>query len=181
MSPPQLSNKKGNIHKNKKNTFNKREYYNQKLKSTYGTQNAGHGLDDHQKKKIMRQFERLKKKELKKEATQMTEGGVDNVEAGMDSTLTSEEQSPFTQPVQKKKKGSMQRARASYHLQIEKKKEKEEHYQNKKREIEEANKIYKEKRLQRFKKLSKKTNKGQPVMSGRIELMLEQLESEMKE
>ncbi|KAK3881980.1 hypothetical protein Pcinc_013613 [Petrolisthes cinctipes] len=161
--------------------FNKREYYNQKLKSTYGSQNTGHGLDDHQKKKIMRQFERLKKKELKKEAAQTTQGSGDNVEPCVDSASPSDEHSPFTQPVQKKKKWSMQRARASYHLQIEKKKEREEHYQNKKREIEEANKKYKEKRLQRFKKLSKKTNKGQPVMSGRIELMLEQLENEMKE
>ncbi|XP_069161186.1 trichohyalin-like [Procambarus clarkii] len=49
----------------------------------------------------------------------------------------------------------------------------------KKKEIEEAKRKHKEKRLQRYKKLNQKTKKGQPVMSSRIELMLEQLQGEV--
>lgn len=43
-------------------------------------------------------------------------------------------------------------------------------------EAEAAKKKYKEKRLHRFKKLHQKTKKGQPVMRGKIELMLEALQ-----
>ncbi|MPC82491.1 hypothetical protein E2C01_077161 [Portunus trituberculatus] len=44
------------------------------------------------------------------------------------------------------------------------------------KEAEEAKKRYKEKRLYRFKKLNQKTPKGQPLMRGKIELMLEALQ-----
>ncbi|KYN03974.1 PREDICTED: thyroid transcription factor 1-associated protein 26 homolog [Cyphomyrmex costatus] len=43
-------------------------------------------------------------------------------------------------------------------------------------EREEALKKYKEKKLQNFKVLSKKTKRGQPVMKGRIEMVLEKIQ-----
>lgn len=46
----------------------------------------------------------------------------------------------------------------------------------KKAEREEALRNYKEKKMRNFKVLSKKTRKGQPVMKGRIEMLLEKIQ-----
>lgn len=45
-----------------------------------------------------------------------------------------------------------------------------------KAEREEALRNYKEKKMRNFKILSKKTKKGQPVMRGRIEMLLEKIQ-----
>lgn len=46
-------------------------------------------------------------------------------------------------------------------------------------EREEALRKYKEKKLRNFKLLSKKTKKGQPVMKGRIEMLLEKIQQSL--
>ena len=56
---------------------------------------------------------------------------------------------------------------------IEKQQEIEKRKQAKMQKLEE----YKKKKHERFKKLSKKTKKGQPVMTGRLELLLEKIQS----
>ena len=42
----------------------------------------------------------------------------------------------------------------------------------------EAKQVYKSKKAERFKILSKKTSRGQPLMAGRIEMLLEKIKSE---
>ncbi|XP_076260346.1 uncharacterized protein LOC143196500 isoform X2 [Rhynchophorus ferrugineus] len=44
---------------------------------------------------------------------------------------------------------------------------------------EQARKEYKKKKLEKFKKLNQKTKKGQPVMKGRIELLLEEIQQRL--
>lgn len=60
-------------------------------------------------------------------------------------------------------------------LQEEKKKRKEE-LARKKAERDEALRIYKEKKTEKFKTLSRKTKKGQPIMKNRMEMLLEQIQ-----
>ena len=48
-----------------------------------------------------------------------------------------------------------------------------------KTEKEEALKKYKEKRMQTYKKLSRKTKKGQPVMKDRLEMLLEKIQQQV--
>ena len=45
-------------------------------------------------------------------------------------------------------------------------------------EQKEAKQIYKSKKAERFKILSKKTSRGQPLMSGRIEMLLEKIKAD---
>lgn len=46
-------------------------------------------------------------------------------------------------------------------------------------EREEALRKYKQKRLQTYKQLSRKTTKGQPVMNVRLEMLLEKIQQQM--
>ena len=50
-----------------------------------------------------------------------------------------------------------------------------------KTEKEEALKKYKEKKMQTYKKLSKKTKKGQPVMKDRLEMLLEKIQQQVSQ
>ena len=57
------------------------------------------------------------------------------------------------------------------------KKQKEEERKQKFMERKEALQQYKSKKSERYKVLSKKTSKGQPLMSGRIEMLLEKIKA----
>lgn len=58
---------------------------------------------------------------------------------------------------------------------VENKKQKREEKLKKKKEIQEALERYKQRKAEVYKKLSKKTKKGQPLMKERLELMLEKV------
>ncbi|KAG0712310.1 Thyroid transcription factor 1-associated protein 26 [Chionoecetes opilio] len=77
---------------------------------------------------------------------------------------------------EKNRPNNQRRARAEYRRKIEEKEQGQEETVKRKQEAEIAKKKYKEQRLHRFKKLNQKTRKGQPVMQGKIELMLEALQ-----
>ena len=62
-------------------------------------------------------------------------------------------------------------------LKKERKKQKEEDRKQKFLERKEALQQYKAKKNERYKVLSKKTSKGQPLMSGRIEMLLEKIKA----
>lgn len=76
----------------------------------------------------------------------------------------------------KNRPNNLRRARAQYKKKIEEKQQRQEEVMKRRQEAEAAKKRYKEKRIHRFKKLNQKTKKGQPVMRGKIELMLEALQ-----
>lgn len=68
------------------------------------------------------------------------------------------------------------KAKQEYQRKEREKKERIEDAIRVKAEREEALRNYKEKKMRNFKILSKKTKKGQPVMRGRIEMLLEKIQ-----
>lgn len=73
-------------------------------------------------------------------------------------------------------KSSWKKTQLNYQAIQEAKQKKKEEMERVKAEREEAIKAYKEKKAAKFRKLSQKTNKGQPVMRAHIELLLEKIE-----
>ncbi|XP_011867211.1 PREDICTED: thyroid transcription factor 1-associated protein 26 homolog [Vollenhovia emeryi] len=68
------------------------------------------------------------------------------------------------------------KAKREYRRKQEEAKKRREDAARVKAEREEALRNYKEKRMRNFKLLSKKTSKGQPVMKGRVEMLLERIQ-----
>lgn len=79
----------------------------------------------------------------------------------------------------KNKSYAIYKAKQEYKRKQEEKKKKIEDIICVKAEREEALRKYKEKRLRNFKVLSIKTKKGQPVMRGRIEMLLEKIQQSL--
>ncbi|XP_029668028.1 thyroid transcription factor 1-associated protein 26 homolog [Formica exsecta] len=71
------------------------------------------------------------------------------------------------------------KAKREYKRKQEEKKKRVEEAIRVKTEREEALRKYKQKKLHNFKVLSKKTKKGQPVMKGRIEMLLEKIQQSL--
>lgn len=71
------------------------------------------------------------------------------------------------------------KAKQEYKRKFEEKTTKMEDANRRREEREEALRKYKEKKLRNFKLLSKKTKKGQPVMKGRIEMLLEKIQQSL--
>nr|XP_045593995.1 thyroid transcription factor 1-associated protein 26-like [Procambarus clarkii] len=179
-----------------KKNFNKRAYLKDKLKTNFGSQQEGHGRAYLQKKAVVRQYFRQQRREEEKHRKKLqfqqspiltNSNKIDkfgNLDLESVSDTLTEEITDAGQPVSsqefpKKRLNSWQRARAEYHKKISEIEKIKEESATRKKEIEEAKRKHKEKRLQRYKKLNQKTKKGQPVMSSRIELMLEQLQGEV--
>nr|XP_053656514.1 thyroid transcription factor 1-associated protein 26 homolog [Cherax quadricarinatus] len=170
-----------------KKKFNKRAYLKEKLKTNFGSRQEGHGRAFLQKKAVVRQYFRQQRREDEKnrkklQFQQLAKGEkFQKLEPQSINALTKENSDINESASQqfRKKTNSWQQARAEYHKKIAEKEQMKEESAKRRKEIEEAKKKYQEKRLHRFKKLSQKTRKGQIVMSGRIELLLEQLEREM--
>lgn len=76
-----------------------------------------------------------------------------------------------------KKKGyAFHKAKWEYLRKADEKKKRLEEVARMKAEREEALRRYRNKKIHNFKVLSKKTKKGQPVMKGRIEMLLEKIQ-----
>ncbi|XP_029163143.1 thyroid transcription factor 1-associated protein 26 homolog [Nylanderia fulva] len=80
----------------------------------------------------------------------------------------------------KSKSYAFYKAKQEYKRKQEDKKRRIEDAIRVKAEREEALRKYKEKKLQNFRVLSRKTRKGQPVMKGRIEMLLEKIQQSVK-
>lgn len=87
--------------------------------------------------------------------------------------------SVFVNSKSKKRGYAFYKAKQEYKRKLEEKKMKWEDAKRRKEEREEALKKYKEKKIRNFKMLSKRTKKGQPVMKGRIELLLEKIQQSL--
>ncbi|KAL6428385.1 hypothetical protein ACFW04_008578 [Cataglyphis niger] len=79
----------------------------------------------------------------------------------------------------KNKSYAFYKAKREYKRKQEEKKKRIEEAIRAKMEREEALRKYKQKKLHNFKVLSKKTKKGQPVMKGRIEMLLEKIQQSL--
>lgn len=178
--------------------FNKREYLNHKFKNNFGTRQEGHGLALLQKKKVMLRYNRDSKREeqrfkkqnehrlLTKGGSQLTERDLD---AEKDFPLFNQEEKTTnnkkdgevnTYSVKPRKLSKFQKASAEYQKKEEEKQTKIKEHAERKIVIENAKNNYQKTRLERYKKLNQRTKKGQPVMKGRMELMLQKLEDDMK-
>eukprot|EP00092_Neocalanus_flemingeri_P039375 GFUD01042871.1.p1 GENE.GFUD01042871.1~~GFUD01042871.1.p1 ORF type:complete len:171 (+),score=77.40 GFUD01042871.1:53-565(+) len=73
------------------------------------------------------------------------------------------------------------RAKSKFEDKVASKQKKQEEILNRQKEKEEAIKKYKEKKAVKMKALSAKTRRGQPVMAGRIEMLLEQIQEQCKD
>lgn len=183
-----------------KKNFRKREYLNHKFKNNFGTRQEGHGLALLQKKKVMLRYNRDSKREEQRFKKQnehrlLTKGGLQiaesDLEAMKDFPLFNQEEKTNnnnnknddevnTYSVKPRKLSKFQKASAEYQRKKEEKEIKIKEAAERKIVIEDAKNNYQKKRLERYKKLNQRTKKGQPVMKGRIELMLQKLQDDMK-
>jgi hypothetical protein len=76
---------------------------------------------------------------------------------------------------------SMNRARQKFEEKKAARAQKQAEFLQRQKEREEALKKYKQKKDMRFKKLNAKNKKGQPLMGGRIELLLEKIQEQMSQ
>ncbi|KAL0113457.1 hypothetical protein PUN28_012544 [Cardiocondyla obscurior] len=144
-----------------KKEFDKKKYRLQKYSNKYKVTQ----WEERRKKAVLRRFY----KELKKDQQNSTET--------LNLNCTSEN---GEKPNELKKKGyAFFKAKREYRRKQEEEKKKREDAIRIKLEQEEAQKKYKEKKMRNFKVLSKKTRKGQPVMKGRIEMLLEKIQRTM--
>lgn len=79
-----------------------------------------------------------------------------------------------------KKRKAYKKAHEEYQRIKEEKKKRREELEKKKAERDAALKIYKQKKVEKFKRLNKKTKRGQPVMKDRIEMLLEQIQKNIQ-
>ena len=80
-----------------------------------------------------------------------------------------------------KHKSAFSKARQQFNEKELNKKKKNEEFSRKQSEKEEAIKKYKEKKTARLKVLNSKTKRGQPVMAGRMELLLAKIQEQCQD
>lgn len=152
----------GNGQSNEKKPFNKKKYRLQK----YSTKYKINQWEERRKKAILRDYY----KELDRSERQTVK---------KPSSLKDTEQNENDKETQPKKSSAFRKAKQEYlRKKDEKRKEKEEALLVKS-ERKEALEKYKEKKMQMYKKLSKKTKKGQPVMKDRMEMLLEKIQQQV--
>lgn len=83
---------------------------------------------------------------------------------------------PITIPKKKQKKTSNQKAQEEYERIQAKRAAKKLEFERRKQEKEEAQRLYKKKKMEVFKILSKKTKKGQPNLNLQIEYLLKKIQ-----
>jgi len=165
-----VKDKKGRTDKNgeednkqREKKFDKKKYRLQKYSNKYKIDQ----WEERRKKAILHRFY----KELNKDQQNSAEASLNFSETFKNANKTSKS----------KKSYAFFKAKQEYQRKQEEKKKRSEEALRVKAEREEALKKYKEKKLRNFKVLSKKTRKGQPVMKGRIEMLLEKIQQSMAE
>ncbi|XP_011696439.1 PREDICTED: thyroid transcription factor 1-associated protein 26 homolog [Wasmannia auropunctata] len=151
--------KNGNNDKPREKKFDKKKYRLQKYSNKYKIEQ----WEEKRKKAVLLGFyNQLKRDEQNSAGTSLNLGDASN---SADET---------SKP--RKKGYAFFKARQEYKRKREEKKKRKEEAVRVRAEREEALRKYKEQKMRNFKILSKKTKKGQPVMRGRIELLLEKIQ-----
>lgn len=162
-----------------------------KTPASQGSQFTDH-YPEHLKHLYLAEEERLKKQQ-RKIGLALSEGQVDQPlpgEEGDTEQTVSEEQSGIFQPQpeelstvnsvtfpkKKKKKTSNQKAQEEYERVRAKRAAKKFEFEMRKQEREEAQRLYKKKKMEAFKILSKKTKKGQPNLNLQMEYLLQKIQ-----
>ncbi|XP_011631059.1 thyroid transcription factor 1-associated protein 26 homolog [Pogonomyrmex barbatus] len=152
--------KKDEENKHHEKKFDKKKYRLQKYSNKYKIKQ----WEERRKKAVLRGFY----KELEKDQQNSTQ-------TLLNSSSTSKNVNETTDKF-KKKGYAFFKAKQEYRRKQEEKKKRIEDAARMKAEREEAMKNYREKKMRNFKILSKRTKKGQPVMKGRIEMLLEKIQ-----
>jgi len=141
----------------------------------------GHKVEqwrDKQKMSMARNYHKMIKKDEKK-AAYMKGGKKENPNLepiGEKKSLVDKKEDLNVKP-----KSGFNRAKKKYEEKIVIKQNKQEEFLQRQKDKEEAIKKYKEKKALKMKALTAKTKRGQPVMAGRIELLLEQIQQQCKD
>lgn len=185
---PEAGSSKENPEKNQKKPFDKRKYRLQKYSKKYKLEQ----WEDKRKKAVLREYY----KELKHESPSKTfdvrkiyaeneneleNDGTETAEKpGSDPNAAQEVPHEKEEPNdQKAKRKPSKRAHLEFQRIKEEKQKRREEMLKLKAEKEEARKAHKQKKIENFKRLSRKTKKGQPIMKDRIELLLEKIQNSM--
>ncbi|CAB3229562.1 unnamed protein product [Arctia plantaginis] len=167
-------NRAGVVEKPEKKPFDKKVYRLKKYSKKYKLEQ----WEEQRKKRLLREYH----KEIKNDSSAGTykpktfdEDAPDgNSDVGKYVRHPDFVDKQTTAP--KSKRDPFQQAKEQFNKvkqeKLEKQKEIERAKEEKKKKLEE----YKKKKQEKFKKLSKKTKKGQPVMTGRLELLLEKIQ-----
>ncbi|EZA56818.1 Thyroid transcription factor 1-associated protein 26-like protein [Ooceraea biroi] len=149
-----------NKDKQRGKTFDKKKYRLQKYSNKYKISQ----WEERRKKAVLRGF--YKELEKDRQNVAQTSSNFEN---------TSKNTTEVTS-TSKKKGHAFYKAKQEYQRKANEKKRRQEEAARTKAEREEALKRYKEKKIRNIKVLSQKTKKGQPVMKGRIEMLLEKIQ-----
>ena len=141
----------------------------------------GHKVEqwkEKQKMSMARSYHKMLKKDEKK-ALYLKGGGKKhnpNLEPIGEKTSLTDKKEDFPKP-----KSGFSKARRKYEEKIIAKQKRKEEFLKRQEEKEAAIKKYKEKKALKMKALTAKTKRGQPVMAGRMELLLEQIQQQCKD
>ncbi|XP_046431962.1 rRNA-processing protein FYV7 [Neodiprion fabricii] len=151
-----LKTKKGDNNEQTKKPFDKKTYRLKKYSNKYKVDQ----WEDRRKKAVLRQYYKDLQKGQKNAAHLKTESKDNDTETSN------------PQP----KGNAFHAAKIEYLKKKDEKKNRREEAQRKKEEKIEALRKYREEKALKYKKLSKKTKKGQPVMKDRLEMLLEKIQ-----
>ncbi|XP_014483662.1 PREDICTED: thyroid transcription factor 1-associated protein 26 homolog isoform X1 [Dinoponera quadriceps] len=149
--------------KRNEKTFDKKKYRLQKYSNKYKINQ----WEERRKKAILREFHKELKRNQQNSA-QMSINSSDTSKNADETSSNSMKNSPLHKSVQEYKNRMEEEKRTRGQEEATRVKAKQE-----------AAKKYKEKKIRAFKALSKKTKKGQPVMKGRIEMLLEKIQQDL--
>ncbi|CAK1590986.1 unnamed protein product [Parnassius mnemosyne] len=157
-----------------KKTFDKKAYRLKKYSKKYKLEQ----WEEKRKKKLLYDYHKSIKNDPLLGSYKPKSFDEDNVDSNDPNIGKFVRHPDLIKEAHKTKKDPFQKAKEHYEKIKQEKVEKQRELE--KSRLEKAQKIeeYKKKKQERFKKLSKKTKKGQPVMTGRLELLLEKIQND---
>lgn len=172
------TNSKKNDDKIAKKPFNKKKWRLQRYSKKYKLQQ----WEEKKKKVVLREYYKIKKddapvnfdvQKIYEEADRVDE--IEN-ENNLNCEVTDYTPNVDQQGPPPKMKKYHRNPYDEYQYSKEEKRKRREEIRKRKEERDKALQKYKEEKTQKFKKLNKKTKKGQPVMKYRMQMLLEQIE-----
>ena len=143
-------------------------------KKKYGHDHRVEQWKDQHRLQMKRSYKKVQRKDEKRQ-NYLNKFNKDNQNKVAESDLV------ITGSKSVKPPSSLIKAKDQFNKKVTAKKLKEEDQAKKEAERKEAIKNYKAKKCAKLKVLSAKTRKGQPVMAGRIELLLEKIQDQCKD
>ncbi|XP_059482204.1 thyroid transcription factor 1-associated protein 26 [Neocloeon triangulifer] len=168
------TNVKGKNEGGEKKGFDKKKWRERKFSHKFKVQQ----FEERRKKKVMRNYY----KELKHiQGKPLLDPAAITSDSDEAKNVSSEQQNQHSQKMPPSGKVSTsQRVRQEFERIRQQKEDKKKELEMKKAEKEQKLLEYKAKKAERFRKLSKKTKKGQPVMKDRLEMLLEKIQKQCK-